>query len=88
MLYFRCSLRRREVVSMEPEDPHVIVSCAKFMMTLSYFNRENIELAKEIITIAVNMAYGDPTVVEAIKESIVVYKRLVDEYKAMVRNNR
>lgn len=72
---------------MEPEDPHVIVNCAKFMMTLSYFNRENIELAKEIITIAVNMAHGDPTVIEAIKESIAVYKRLVDEHKEMVRNN-
>lgn len=72
-------------MSMEPEDPHLIVKCAKSLMILPYFNQDNIYLTKQIIAIAVKMGCNDFTVIEAIKESIEVYRKLVDIYKEMVK---
>lgn len=70
---------------MEPEDPHLIVRCAKSLLTLPYLNQDNIYLAKQIIVIAVKMGYNDYTVIEAIEESIDVYRKLVNIFKEMVK---
>lgn len=70
---------------MEPEDPLLIVKCAKSLMTLPYLNQDNIYLAKQIIAIAVKMGCNDLTVIEAIEESIEIYQKLVDIYKKVVK---
>lgn len=72
---------------MEPGDPHLVVKCAKSIVTLPYFNEDNNHLIKQIFTIAVNMAFNDPTVIQAIKKSIEIYRVLVDVYKEIVRIN-
>lgn len=73
---------------MEPEDPHLVVKCAKSLMTLPYLPHDNILLIKQMISIAVNMSFSDPTVIQAIRKSISVFKELIDIYKQLVRNNQ
>lgn len=73
---------------MEPEDPHLIVKCAKALITLPYLSQDNILLIKQMITIAVNMSFNDPTVIQAIKKSIDTFRELIDTYKKLVRNNK
>jgi len=70
---------------MEPGDPHLIVKCAKSLMTLPYFNQDNIQLIKQVVSIGVNMAFKDSTVIQALKESIEIYKQLISDYKEIVR---
>lgn len=72
---------------MEPEDPHLIVKCAKSLLTLPYLNHDNVHLAKQIISIAINVGFNDPSVIEAVKDTIETYRKLVDIYREMVRNN-
>lgn len=72
---------------MEPADPHLVVKCAKSIVGMPYFNEDNNHLVKQIITIAVNIASNDPSVIQAINECIKIYKELVDVYKAIVSLN-
>lgn len=72
---------------MQPEDPHLVVKCAKSLIALPYFHEDNIHLIKEIISIAVNMAFTDATVILAINENIKIYGELVNINKELVRNN-
>lgn len=73
---------------MEPEDPHLIVRCAMSLITMPYFDQDNVYLVKQILSVAIKMAFSDPTVIEAARKSVDVYRRLADVYKGMVRNNR
>lgn len=67
----------RAVVSMEPDDPHLVVNCARSLITLPYLSQDDIHLFKEIISIAINMALNDSTVIEAIKRAINIYRAIV-----------
>lgn len=67
----------KDIISMEPEDPHLVVKCAKSLMTLPYLTQDDIFLIKQIITIAVNMAFHDFTVIRAIQKSIAIFRELV-----------
>lgn len=73
-------------MTMEPEDPHLIVKCAKSLMTLPYLSQDNIHLIKQIISIAINKGFNDSTVIEAIEDTIEIYRILVDIYEELVRN--
>lgn len=73
---------------MEPEDPHLVVKCAKSLMTLAYLPHDNILIIKQMITIAVNMSSNDPSVIQAIKKSFDIFKELIDTYKQLVRNDK
>lgn len=72
---------------MEPADPHLVVKCAKSIIALPYFHEDNIYLIKQIIAIAVNMTYSDPTVILAINNNIKIYEKLVNDNKELVSNN-
>lgn len=69
---------------MEPEDPHLVVKCAKSLMTLPYLTQDEMFLIKQIITIAVNMAFHDFTVIRAIQKSIAIFRELIYTYIEMV----
>jgi len=69
---------------MEPEDPHLIVKCAKSLMTLPYLTQDEVFLIKQIITIVVNMAFHDFTVIRAIQKSIAIFRELIYTYITMV----
>lgn len=71
-------------MSTEPEDPHLVVKCAKSLMTLPYLTEDDIFLIKQIISIAVNMAFHDFTVIRKIQKSIGIFTELVYTYKEMV----
>ncbi|XP_027838354.2 uncharacterized protein LOC114120598 [Aphis gossypii] len=73
----------KEIVSTEPEDPHLVVKCAKSLMTLPYLTEDDIFLSKQIISIAVNMAFHDFTVIRKIQKSIEIFRELVYTYKEM-----
>ncbi|XP_026823304.1 uncharacterized protein LOC113561210 [Rhopalosiphum maidis] len=73
----------KAIVSIEPEDPHLVVKCAKSLMTLPYLTEDNIFLIKQIISIAVNMAFHDFTVIRAIQKSIEIFRELVFAYTEM-----
>uniref|UniRef100_A0A2S2RB26 Uncharacterized protein n=1 Tax=Sipha flava TaxID=143950 RepID=A0A2S2RB26_9HEMI len=76
----------KSIVIMEPEDPHLIVKCAKALITLPYLPHENILLIKQMISIAVNVSFNDPTVIRAIKEIIDIFRELIDTYKQLNEN--
>lgn len=69
---------------MEPEDPHLVVKCAKSLMTLPYLTQDEMFLIKQIITISVNMAFHDFTVIRAIQKSIAIFRELIYTYMEMV----
>lgn len=71
-------------MSIEPEDPHLVVKCAKSIMTLPYLTEDDIFLIKQIISIAVNMAFHDFTVIRKIQKCIEIFRELVYTYKEMV----
>lgn len=75
----------RDIISMEPEDPHLVVKCAKSLMTLPYLTQDDIFLIKQIISIAVNMAFHDFTVIRAIQKNIAIFRELVNTCIEMVR---
>lgn len=62
----------------------MIVKCAKSLTTLPYLSQDDVYLAKQIITIAVNMANNDSTVIRAIEDIIELVKELVNIYKTTV----
>lgn len=68
---------------MEPEDPHLVVNCAVSLMTLPFINQDIIHLVKQILSIAINIAPNDPSVIQAIKKSVEVYEELYDIYKEL-----
>jgi len=78
----------REIVFLEPDDPHLVVKCAKSLLMMPYLSQDNVYVAKQILTIAINMGFNDPTVIEAINDTIDSYRKLVDVYREMVRRNR
>lgn len=77
----------REIIRMEPEDPHLVVKCAKSVMTLPYLTQDDIIIIKQIISIAVNMAFHDLTVIRSIQKSIAIFRELIYTYVEMVRTN-
>ncbi|CAI6362031.1 unnamed protein product [Macrosiphum euphorbiae] len=76
----------KDIISMEPEDPHLVVKCAKSLMTLPYLTQDDIFLIKQIISIAVNMAFHDFTVIRAIQKSIAIFRELVNTCIEMNEN--
>lgn len=62
---------------MEPDDPHLIVMCAKSLVTLPYLDQDDICLVKQIISIAIDKAFSDLTVIAVVKKSINIYKAMV-----------
>lgn len=61
---------------MEPKDPHLVVNCAKTLMTLPAKVRD-FNLGKEYLTKAFQMAPNDVTVLRAIKKTVQNYKETV-----------
>lgn len=72
-------------MGMEPEDPHLVVKCAKSLISLPYFDEDNIFFIKQVISIAVNMAFNDPSVILAINKNIEIYGELISINKELVR---
>ncbi|XP_050434711.1 uncharacterized protein LOC126841936 [Adelges cooleyi] len=63
----------KTILSMDPEDPHLIVQCAKTLITLPYMVRD-IQLGKEYLSRAIQMAPNDMTVLKAVTNVIEVSK--------------
>lgn len=61
---------------MEPKDPLIIVNCARTLMTLPVVVRD-INLGKQYLTKAFQMAPNDVTILGAIEKTIKHYKELV-----------
>lgn len=78
----------RAIVIMEPEDPHTIVKCAASLTTLPYFNQDIVHIVKQILSIAVNIAPDDPSVIQAIIKCVEVYEELYDIYIKLERKVR
>lgn len=61
---------------MEPKDPHIVVKCARTLMTLPIMVRD-FDLGKQYLTKALEMAPNDLTVLKAVTKAIEVYKEIV-----------
>lgn len=61
---------------MEPKDPHIVVKCAKTLMTLPTKVRD-FNLGKQYLTKAFQMAPNDVTVLKAIEKTVENYKEMV-----------
>jgi len=61
---------------MEPKDPHLVVKCAKVIMTLPLMVRD-FNLGKQYLTKAYEMAPNDITVLKAIEKTVETYKDIV-----------
>ena len=61
---------------MDPKDPHLIVKCARTLMTLPIIVRD-FNLGKQYLAKAFEMAPNDATVLRAIESTIQSYKDIV-----------
>lgn len=61
---------------MEPKDPHIVIKCARTLMTLPSMVRD-FNLGKEYLTKAFQMAPDDVSVLNAIEKTIELYKEKV-----------
>jgi len=61
---------------MDPKDPHLVVKCARTLMTLPIMVRD-FNLGKQYLTKAFEMAPNDVTVLKSIEKTIEVYKDIV-----------
>lgn len=66
----------RTIMSMDPKDPHMVVKCAKIIMTLPRMVRD-FKLGKQYLQSAVDMAPNDSTVLSAVAKAIDVYNKIV-----------
>lgn len=64
---------------MEPKDPHIVVKCARTLMTLPIMVRD-FDLGKLYLTKALEMAPNDLTVLKAVTKTVEVYKKIVRLY--------
>lgn len=64
---------------MEPKDPHLIVKCARTLMTLPILVRD-FNLGKQYLTKAFKMAPNDVTVLKAIENAVTAFKDIVIIY--------
>ncbi|XP_026806570.1 uncharacterized protein LOC113549459 [Rhopalosiphum maidis] len=63
----------KTIISMEPKDPLLVVKCARTIMTLPIMVRD-LNLGKQYLTKAYEMAPNDATVLKAIEKTVEVYK--------------
>jgi len=61
---------------MEPKDPHLVVKCARTIMTLPIMVRD-FNSGKKYLAKAYEMAPNDATVLKAIEKTVEVYKDIV-----------
>lgn len=70
----------KAIISMEPKDPHLVVKCAKIIMTLPFMVRD-FNLGKQYLTKAYEMAPNDITVLKAIEKTVETYKDISKKQK-------
>ncbi|XP_025197328.1 uncharacterized protein LOC112596064 [Melanaphis sacchari] len=70
----------KAIISMEPKDPHLVVKCAKVIMTLPIMVRD-FNLGKQYLTKAYEMAPNDVTVLKAIKKTVEAYEDISKKQK-------
>jgi len=61
---------------MEPKDPHLVVKCARTLITLPRMVRD-FKLGKQYLQSAIKMAPNDSTVLTAVTNAINVYNEIV-----------
>lgn len=61
---------------MGPKDPHIVINCARTLITLPFMVRD-LHLGKEYLTKALNMAPNDASVLKAIEIVVEIYNKLV-----------
>lgn len=61
---------------MEPKDPHLVIRCARTLMTLPLKVRD-FKLGKQYLEKALDMAPNDPSVLKAVSKAAEVYKKTV-----------
>lgn len=70
----------KTIISMDPKDPHLIVKCARTLMTLPIIVRD-FNLGKQYLAKAFEMAPNDATVLRAIESTIQSYKDISTNQK-------
>lgn len=65
----------KTIISMDPKDPHLVIKCARTLMTLPFMVRD-FDLGKQYLTKAFDMAPNDLTVLKSIEKTIEVSKKL------------
>ncbi|CAI6352357.1 unnamed protein product [Macrosiphum euphorbiae] len=63
----------KTIIDMDPKDPHLVVKCARTLMTLPIMVRD-FNLGKQYLTKAFEMAPNDATVLQAIENTVQAYK--------------
>lgn len=76
-MYSKIVFDFRYIISLEPKDPHLIVKCAKMLITLPFMVRD-FKLGKQYLNKAVQMAPNDITVLNAVTETVELYKKMVN----------
>ncbi|XP_050543407.1 uncharacterized protein LOC126906699 [Daktulosphaira vitifoliae] len=65
----------KAILDIKPEDPHLLIRCARSLMVLPVEVRGN-NSVKDILLKALDISKNDPTVIRAIKKSLDVYKKI------------
>lgn len=64
---------------MEPKDPHLVIKCARTLMTLPFMVRD-FKRGKQYLEKALIMAPNDLSVSQAVKKAVKVYEDIVRLY--------
>lgn len=75
-MFFVCF---RTIVSMEPKDPHIVIRCARTLMTLPAKVRD-FKLGVQYLEKALKMAPNDPSVLSAVTRAAESFKEAVRLY--------
>ncbi|KAL4131160.1 hypothetical protein QTP88_008504 [Uroleucon formosanum] len=70
----------KTIIDMDPKDPHLVVKCAKTLMTLPIMVRD-FNLGKQYLTKAFEMAPNDATVLQAIENTVQAYQDIAKKQK-------
>jgi hypothetical protein len=70
----------KTIIDLDPKDPHLVVKCAKTLMTLPIMVRD-FNLGKQYLTKAFEMAPNDATVLQAIENTVQAYKNISKKQK-------
>jgi len=61
---------------MDPKDPHLVIKCARILITLPWTVRQ-LKLGKQYLRKAIDMALDDSSVIFAVTKTVDVYNEIV-----------
>ncbi|XP_027852845.2 uncharacterized protein LOC114131742 isoform X1 [Aphis gossypii] len=73
----------KTLINMDPKDPLLVINCARILMTLPIMVCD-FNLGKQYLTKAFEMAPNDPTVLQAIENTVQAFKDISNKQKLKI----